>query len=77
MRVFLVMLEGRDGADPLFLQIKQAGSSAYDAYRGPSRHPNHGERVVVGKRLIQSATDIFAGFTSVEGNDSTCVSSAT
>jgi hypothetical protein len=25
--------------------------------------------VVVGKRLIQSATDIFAGFTSVAGND--------
>jgi uncharacterized protein (DUF2252 family) len=69
MRVFLVLLEGRDGADPLFLQIKQAGSSVYEAYRGPSRHPNHGERVVVGKRLIQSATDIFAGFTSVAGND--------
>jgi uncharacterized protein (DUF2252 family) len=69
MRVFLVLLEGRDGADPLFLQIKQAGSSVYEAYRGRSRHPNHGERVVVGKRLIQSATDIFAGFTSVAGND--------
>jgi Uncharacterized protein conserved in bacteria (DUF2252) len=32
-------------------------------------HSNHGERVVLGKRLIQSATDIFAGFTSVAGND--------
>ena len=32
MRVFLVLLEGRDGADPLFLQIKQAGSSVYEAY---------------------------------------------
>ena len=31
MRVFLVLLEGRDGADPLFLQIKQAGSSVYEA----------------------------------------------
>jgi uncharacterized protein (DUF2252 family) len=69
MRVFLVLLEGRDGADPLFLQIKQAGSSVYEAYRGPSRHQNHGERVVVGKRLIQSATDIFAGFTTADGND--------
>ena len=69
MRVFLVLLEGRDGADPLFLQIKQAGSSVYEAYRGSSRHQNHGERVVVGKRLIQSATDIFAGFTTAEGND--------
>ena len=69
MRVFLVLLEGRDGADPLFLQIKQAGSSVYEAYRGPSHHQNHGERVVVGKRLIQSATDIFAGYTSVGGHD--------
>jgi hypothetical protein len=69
MRVFLVLLEGRDGADPLFLQIKQAGSSVYEAYRGPSHHPNHGERVVVGKRLIQSATDIFVGYTSVDSHD--------
>jgi uncharacterized protein (DUF2252 family) len=69
MRVFLVLLEGRSGADPLFLQIKQAGSSVYEAHRGPSHHQNHGERVVVGKRLIQSATDIFAGYTSVAGHD--------
>ena len=69
MRVFLVLLEGRDGADPLFLQIKQAGSSVYEAYCGPSHHRNHGERVVVGKRLIQSATDIFAGYTSVASHD--------
>ncbi len=69
MRVFLVLLEGRDGADPLFLQIKQAGSSVYEAHCGPSRHPNHGERVIVGKRLIQSATDIFAGYTSVANHD--------
>jgi uncharacterized protein (DUF2252 family) len=69
MRVFLVLLEGRDGADPLFLQIKQAGSSVYEAHRGPSHHRNHGERVVVGKRLIQSATDIFAGYTSVASHD--------
>ena len=69
MRVFLVLLEGRDGSDPLFLQIKQADSSVYEAYRGPSHHRNHGERVVVGKRLIQSATDIFAGHTSVGSHD--------
>lgn len=45
-----------------------ANRSVYEAYRGPSSHPSHGERVVVGKRPIQSATDIFAGFTAVEGN---------
>ena len=69
MRVFLVLLTGRDGADPLFLQIKQAGPSVYEAYCGDSGHVTHGERVVVGKRLIQSATDIFVGFTSVGADD--------
>ncbi len=69
MRVFLVLLTGRDGSDPLFLQIKQAGPSVYEAYCRASRHLHHGERVVVGKRLIQSATDIFVGFTSVGAND--------
>ncbi len=69
MRVFLVLLTGRDAADPLFLQIKQAGPSVYEPYCGESAHGSHGERVVVGKRLIQSATDIFAGFTSLGGGD--------
>jgi uncharacterized protein (DUF2252 family) len=69
MRVFLVLLVGRDASDPLFLQIKQAGPSVYETYCGVSHFANHGERVVVGKRLIQSATDIFAGFTSVGTDD--------
>jgi len=69
MRVFLALLEGRDGADPLFLQLEQAGPSVYEPHCGASRHTNHGERVIAGKRLIQSATDIFVGWTAVNGND--------
>jgi uncharacterized protein (DUF2252 family) len=69
MRVYLVLLTGRDASDPLFLQIKQAGPSVYESYCGKSTHDSHGERVVVGKRLIQSATDIFAGFTSIGDGD--------
>jgi uncharacterized protein (DUF2252 family) len=69
MRVYLVLLEGRTGADPLFLQVKQAGPSVYEAHVQPSRHPDHGERVINGKRLIQSATDIFAGWGSLDGKD--------
>jgi uncharacterized protein (DUF2252 family) len=69
MRVFLVLLAGRDDTDPLFLQIKQADRSVYEAYCERSHHQHHGERVVVGKRLIQSATDVFAGYTSVAGHD--------
>src|SRR6516165_4011530 len=69
MQVYLVLLEGRTGADPLFLQVKQAGPSVYEAHTEPSRHPGHGERVINGKRLIQTATDIFAGWGSLHGQD--------
>jgi len=69
MRVYLVLLEGRSGADPLFLQVKQAGPSVYEAYTQPSRHDHHGARVISGKRLVQSATDIFVGWGSLHGND--------
>jgi len=69
MRVSLVLLEGRTGADPLFLQVKQAGLSVYEAHIRPSRHDNHGARVISGKRLVQSATDIFVGWGSLHGRD--------
>jgi uncharacterized protein (DUF2252 family) len=69
MRVYLVLFEGRSGADPLFLQVKQAGPSVYEAHTRPGRHGNHGERVISGKRLIQSATDIFVGWGSLHGRD--------
>ena len=69
MQVYLVLLEGRSGADPLFLQVKQAGPSVYEAHTRPSRHHNHGARVINGKRLVQSATDIFVGWGSLHGKD--------
>jgi uncharacterized protein (DUF2252 family) len=69
MRVYLVLLEGRTGADPLFLQVKQAGPSVYEAHTRPSRYRHHGARVINGKRLMQSATDIFAGWGSLHGRD--------
>ena len=69
MQVFLVLFEGRNGDDPLFLQFKEAGPSVYEAHLGPSAHPNHGQRVVVGRQLMQSAGDIFTGWTHVEGGD--------
>jgi uncharacterized protein (DUF2252 family) len=69
MQVYLVLLEGRSGADPLFLQVKQAGPSVYEAHAQPSRHDNHGARVINGKRLVQSATDIFVGWGSLRGKD--------
>jgi Uncharacterized protein conserved in bacteria (DUF2252) len=53
----------------LFLQVKQAGPSVYEAYTQPSRHDHHGARVISGKRLVQSATDMFVGWGSFHGND--------
>ncbi len=65
MQVYLLLLQGRGPDDPLFLQIKQAGPSVYEPYLDPSPYPNHGQRVVTGKRLIQAASDIFVGWTNV------------
>jgi uncharacterized protein (DUF2252 family) len=69
MRVYLVLLEGRSGADPLFLQLKQAGPSVYEPSSPAADDGSHGFRVIRGKRLIQSATDIFVGWGSLHGRD--------
>ncbi|MFT4125214.1 MAG: DUF2252 family protein, partial [Gordonia sp. (in: high G+C Gram-positive bacteria)] len=65
MRVFLELAEEHQSGDPLFLQIKQAGPSVYEQYLEPSVYPNHGQRVVNGQRLIQSAADMFLGWTRI------------
>jgi uncharacterized protein (DUF2252 family) len=61
-----IMLLMALGHDPLFLQIKQARPSVLEAFAGASRHANHGERVVHGYRMMQSASDIFLGWTHGE-----------
>jgi uncharacterized protein (DUF2252 family) len=49
--------------DPLFLQVKEARASVLEAYAGKSAHANHGQRVIAGCRLMQSASDLFLGWT--------------
>ena len=49
--------------DPLFLQVKEARASVLEPYAGKSVYSNHGERVIVGQRMIQSASDVFLGWT--------------
>jgi uncharacterized protein (DUF2252 family) len=66
-RCFVVLLEGRDEGDPLFLQAKEATASVMDPYLESSKHTNHGERVVVGQRLMQATPDIFLGWTRGPG----------
>ena len=62
-RAFIVLLQGRDEKDPLFLQIKEATSSVLEPYVGKSRYRQHGERVVQGQRMMQAASDIYLGWT--------------
>ncbi|SAL03912.1 hypothetical protein AWB78_06719 [Caballeronia calidae] len=49
--------------DPLFLQVKEARTSVLEPYAGKSRHPNHGQRVIAGQRIMQAASDVFLGWT--------------
>ena len=58
-----IMLLMASEHDPLFLQVKQARPSVLEPYAGKSVYPNHGQRVVHGYRLMQSASDIFLGWT--------------
>ena len=69
-RAYVVLLEGRDRDDPLFLQVKEAGPSALEGHATASTHEHHGHRVVTGQRLMQAASDIFLGwFRGTEGRD--------
>jgi uncharacterized protein (DUF2252 family) len=62
-RAFIVLLQGRDAQDPLFLQVKEATTSVLEAYLPKSRYRQHGARVVQGQRMMQAASDIFLGWT--------------
>ena len=62
-RAFIVLLQGRDQQDPLFLQVKEATASVLEDHLPKSRYAQAGERVVQGQRLMQAASDIFLGWT--------------
>jgi hypothetical protein len=62
-----ILLLIADTDDALFLQVKEARVSVLEPYAGNSRYPNRGERVVVGQRLMQAASDLFLGWTEYEG----------
>ncbi|MBV9193847.1 MAG: DUF2252 domain-containing protein [Solirubrobacterales bacterium] len=61
-RAWIALLIGRDGQDPLFLQVKEAEASVLEKPLKASQFANHGERVVTGQRLMQAASDIFLGW---------------
>jgi uncharacterized protein (DUF2252 family) len=68
-RAWVVLMTGRDDQDPLFLQVKEAGSSVLEPYAGRSRYSHSGRRVVEGQWLMQAASDIFLGWVRVKGID--------
>ena len=68
-RAFIVLLQGRDQQDPLFLQVKEATRSVLEDHLPKSRFKQPGERVVQGQRMMQAASDIYLGWTKgVEEN---------
>jgi uncharacterized protein (DUF2252 family) len=63
-RAFIVLLQGRDRDDPLFLQVKEATRSVLEGPLRKSAFKQAGERVVQGQRLMQASSDIFLGWST-------------
>ncbi len=68
-RAWILLMEGRDDVDPLFLQAKEAQPSVLEDFLGRSRQSSNGERVVHGQHLMAAASDIFLGWLTFEGID--------
>ena len=65
-RAWIALMLGRDGQDPLIVQVKEAEASVLEEFLGAGEFANHGERVVTGQRLMQAESDIFLGWVHVE-----------
>ena len=61
-RTWILLLTGRDDADPLFLQFKEAQASVLEPFLGKSQYGQHGQRVVEGQRMMQAAPDVLLGW---------------
>lgn len=69
-RDYVLLFQGNGPSDPLFLQVKEELHSVYEPYlRGAAKYRNQGQRVVEGQRRMQSLSDIFLGWTSMDGRD--------
>ena len=66
-RAWVVLMTGNGADDPLFLQLKEAQSSVLEPFLGKSKYASHGQRVVEGQRLMQSASDILLGWIRADG----------
>jgi uncharacterized protein (DUF2252 family) len=68
-RTWIMLMLGRDDADPLFLQFKEAQPSVLEPFLGRSEFAQHGQRVVEGQRMMQAAPDIMLGWERIETID--------
>src|SRR5689334_4980452 len=68
-RAWVMLMEGKDGAEPLFLQAKEAQASVLAAYCQRSQYADQGERVVAGQHLMQAESDIFLGWARAKPAD--------
>jgi uncharacterized protein (DUF2252 family) len=67
-RCVFMLLEAKEN-DPLLLQIKEARDSVFEPFVKKSKFRNNGQRVVVGQKIMQSASDMFLGWTKYKGRD--------
>jgi uncharacterized protein (DUF2252 family) len=68
-RCLILLLEGRDTDDPLFLQFKEATTSVLAEFLEPSVYANEGQRVVEGQRFTQAVSDSFLGWAHIGTHD--------
>jgi len=68
-RAWILLMEPKDGTEPLLLQAKEAQRSVLADYTEPAEYANEADRVVTGQHLMQAASDIFLGWQTVVGQD--------
>jgi uncharacterized protein (DUF2252 family) len=66
-RCLIALMLGEQN-EPVFLQVKEARDSVLANPSRPPRWANNGERVVVGQRVMQAASDIFLGWSRGPNN---------
>lgn len=65
LRDYMVLFEGNNAEDPMFLQIKQEVASAYATQLPAAVYRHQGRRVAVGQRAVQPISDLLLGWTTI------------
>jgi uncharacterized protein (DUF2252 family) len=65
LRDYMVLFEGNNAEDPMFLQIKQEVASAYASHLPATGYRHQGRRVAVGQRAVQPISDLLLGWTTI------------